>query len=38
MADLLESETIHEQVAFEYDISDDDKNDYSNDDLDDGMY
>lgn len=37
MTDLFDSETIHEQVVFEDDISDDDENDYSDDDLE-GMY
>lgn len=38
MADFVDSETIHEQVVFEDNVSDDDENDYSDEDLDDGMY
>ena len=38
MADFVNSETVPEQVVFEADISDDDENDHSDEDVDDGMY
>jgi len=37
MADFVDSETIHE-VVFEDNASDDDENDFSDEDLDNGMY
>lgn len=38
MADFVDSETIHEEVVFEDNASDDDENDFSDEDLDNGMY
>lgn len=38
MADFVDSETVHERVGFEDDVSDDEEYDYSDEDLDDGMY
>lgn len=38
MADFVDSETIHQEVVFEDNASDDDENDFSDEDLDNGMY